>query len=136
MTTKYDLTSRPAPPPGPAQPVASRRRALLTIAGGVGALAVGYAYWVLVLRRNPNSDDVPDGTHWICKTNGHHFDLTLSQLSDHHRAHYGEPVPCPKCNSTDTIRANRCPKCGEYYPQVRGAQPPCPKCGTPQQQPS
>lgn len=133
---KYDLTSRPAPTPAPADiAAASRRRTMMMAAGLVGVLVVGYAYWALVLRSNPNSADVPDGTHWICKTNGHHFDLTLRQLSDHYKAHFGEPVPCPKCGATDTIRANRCPKCGEYYPMTRGGQPPCPKCGTPQPAP-
>src|SRR5438128_402489 len=93
-------------------------------------LILGYALWANVLHRNPNSDDFPDGTFWICNANGHHFNLSLKELSDHHAKHYGEPIPCPKCGSTDTIRAYRCEKCGEYYPMIRGADPVCPKCGT------
>jgi predicted RNA-binding Zn-ribbon protein involved in translation (DUF1610 family) len=99
-------------------------------AGILVALVCAYSVWAFLLRSNPNSADVPDGTFWICTTKGHHFNLSLKQLSDHHAKHYGEPVPCPTCGDTKTIRAYHCDKCGEYYPMTSSTQPPCPKCGT------
>ncbi|MDB5321795.1 MAG: hypothetical protein JWN40_3426 [Phycisphaerales bacterium] len=105
------------------------KRKLAIGAGAVLVLLLCYSVWANLVRSNPNSADVPDGTFWICK-NGHHFNLSLKQLSDHHHNHYGEPIPCPTCGDTKTIKAVRCAKCGEYYPMVRGDQGPCPKCGT------
>jgi hypothetical protein len=42
-------------------------------------------------------------THWVCDR-GHPFSLTVRQVSDHHQNHYGQPIPCPVCNSTVTDR--------------------------------
>jgi hypothetical protein len=106
------------------------RRQFMLVGGGVAAAVLGYGYWRMVLRPNPNSADIPDGTFWICNSCNDHFNLSVKELSDHHRDHYGEPVACPKCKATNTVRANRCRKCREFYPMARGEQPACPKCGT------
>jgi len=103
-------------------------------AGILVALILGYSLWAN-LHHSSNSADFPDGTYWICK-NGHHFNLSLKQLSDHHAQHYGEPIPCPTCGSTETVRAMKCKNCGEYYPLTRGQEPVCPKCGTKASPPS
>ena len=105
------------------------KRKLGIAAAAVVILIFCYSLWAYVIHTNPNSPDVPNGTFWICKTGGHHFHMTLKEYSNYTKDHYGEPVACPTCGSKETIRAYRCDKCGEYYPTVRGEQPPCPKCG-------
>jgi predicted RNA-binding Zn-ribbon protein involved in translation (DUF1610 family) len=105
------------------------KRKIAIATGAVLVCLLCYSVWANLIHSNPNSADVPDGTYWVCK-NGHHFNLSLKQLSDHHKAHYGEPIACPTCGDTHTSRVIKCAKCGEYYPMVRGEQPPCPKCGT------
>jgi predicted RNA-binding Zn-ribbon protein involved in translation (DUF1610 family) len=79
-----------------------------------------------------NSVDMPNGSFWVCKKCGNHFAMSERELNEHQAKHYGEPLPCPKCGSTDLVRSIRCEKCGEYYPMGRGGPNlKCPKCGTP-----
>jgi len=92
---------------------------------------VGYSAWSS-FHKPANSVDLPNGTFWVCKKCGNHFAMTEKALNEHQAEHYGEPLPCPKCGSTDLIRSIRCQKCGEYYPMDRrGSELKCPKCGTP-----
>jgi ribosomal protein L40E len=99
-------------------------------------LAVCVGVWAM-LRPSPNTPDAPSGLFFICKKCDNRFNKTMKQVSDHQKEHFAEQIPCPKCDSKDVIRANRCPKCGDYYPFApRGAQPPCPKCGTAQPPPA
>jgi ribosomal protein L40E len=104
--------------------------------GGIAAvvvliLAVAFGVWAMV-RPSSNTADAPSGLFFICKKCDNHFNKSMKEISDHQKAHFGEQIPCPKCGDKNTIRANRCVKCGEYYPMAsRGQQPPCPKCGTP-----
>jgi rubrerythrin len=103
----------------------------LTIGGVlIIVLAAGYIAWSL--HKPANSVDLPNGTFWVCKKCDNHFALSEKALNEHQAKHYGEPLPCPKCGSTELIRSIRCEKCGEYYPMNRrGADLKCPKCGTP-----
>lgn len=76
-----------------------------------------------------NSANFPDGTHWICSDAacGHEFHLTIEQLSDHHKEHYGHPVPCEKCNKPAT-RAEFCKHCERFFVMQRDSTT-CPHCG-------
>jgi ribosomal protein L40E len=91
-------------------------------------LCIGVGVWALV-KPSANTPDAPDGLYYVCKA-GHSFNMTMKQVSDYQREHYGEPIACRECGSKETERANKCAKCGEVYPMARGEQPPCPKCGT------
>jgi len=51
----------------------------------------------------------------------------MRELSAHHKAHYGQPIPSPTCGKDKAARADRCPTCGKHYPQVRRGAP-CPFC--------
>jgi hypothetical protein len=81
-------------------------------------------------RTDPSTSAAPEGTWWVCvnQSCGNTFNLSLKELADHHRAHYGEPVPCPKCKQP-AIRGEKCPKCGKVFVLDRGAI--CPVCKTP-----
>src|SRR5690242_11413223 len=92
-------------------------------------LCVGLGVWAMV-RPSPNTPDTPDGLPYLCRSCKTGFVRTMKQVSDHQLAHYGEPMYCPKCNSKETERANKCAKCGEFFPMTRNSQPACPKCGT------
>jgi hypothetical protein len=95
---------------------------------GVIAVVVVVALAVYAMWRPANNANFPEGTDWICtnqacKTT---FKLTMKQLGEHHKAHYGEPVPCPKCGQR-AIRADKCAFCGKIYPQIQGNNF-CPYC--------
>jgi hypothetical protein len=100
---------------------------------GIGAAIVLVAAVTAVVAWNwrpANNANFPDGTFWICQNDSchHEFVLTMEQLSEHHKLHYGQPIPCPKCGQAGAIRALRCPSCGKFYPQPRDPMP-CPFCG-------
>src|SRR5215471_13009636 len=96
-------------------------------------VATGVGAW---MWRPANNDNFPDGTYWICSepTCKTEFSLTMTQLSDHHEKHYGQPVPCPKCGKP-AIRADKCKHCGRIYPMDRNSVV-CPFCGKPNFQPA
>jgi hypothetical protein len=88
----------------------------------VGAVVV-WAMW-----RPANNPNFPQGTDWLCTNQAcqNHFKLTMKELGDHHKAHYGQRPKCPKCGK-DAVRAEVCAHCGKVYMQARGAQI-CPYC--------
>ena len=80
-------------------------------------------------RQSATSQNFPEGTWWVCtnKDCKHEFNLSVKQLSEHHKAHYGEPIPCPKCKSR-AIRADKCLHCGKIF-VARLDDIKCPHCG-------
>ena len=109
----------------------SAQRKWLIIGGVVVAALIGYIAW-FAIHKPAISADLPDGTFWVCKKCDNHFAMSEKALNDHQAKHYGEPLPCPKCGSTELIRSIKCQNCGEYYPMNRrGSELKCPKCGTP-----
>jgi hypothetical protein len=104
----------------------NRQRIILLTAALLVVAAVALAAW---RWRPANNDNFPDGTFWICRNPQCHaeFVLSMKQLGEHHRQHYGQPVPCPQCGKTDTTRAERCPNCKKFYPMQRDLLP-CPHC--------
>ncbi len=54
-----------------------------------------------------NSANFPEGVFYVCQDCGEQFVLTMKQLGKHHEKHWAEPVPCPKCESKKTVRAER-----------------------------
>jgi rRNA maturation protein Nop10 len=96
--------------------------------GAVILLITGIVYW---FWRPANNANMPNGTWWICTNNAckNEFSLTMSQLSDHHEKHYGQPVHCPKCDSV-AIKADKCPSCGKVFVMQRNNNR-CPACGKP-----
>jgi len=101
----------------------------LKLVGGGALLVVAIVVAWINLRPASNSVDAPDGTFWICKKCDNHFNMATRALNDFQAAHYGEPLPCPKCGSTELLHAVRCPQCGEYVAKGAGPPPDCPKCG-------
>src|SRR5687768_13413478 len=68
-------------------------------------------------------DTAEDGTAYVCQNPAckNEFTLTGEQISQHHRDHYGAPLPCPKCGKPDIAPATRCPTCKRLYAQERTA---------------
>jgi len=97
----------------------------LIFVGVTAAAAVAF----FTLRGPDNSADVPaSGTAWLCPKPacGQEFVLTGEQLADHHKANYGRPVSCSKCNAI-AVRAHRCVHCGTFFPMQRSLTK-CPNC--------
>jgi rRNA maturation protein Nop10 len=96
--------------------------------GAIAAVVIiaGVVYW---FYRPANNANMPRGTWWICSNNSckTEFSLSMSQLSDHHEKHYGQPVPCPKCGSA-AVKADKCPSCGKVFVMQRDSTK-CPACG-------
>jgi len=88
------------------------------------------AAWKTLYPYGDNSANFPEGVFYICQDCGEQLVLTLKQLGEHHEKHYGQPVPCPKCESKKTVRAERCPHCGHMFPMTRlgGKGLDCPRC--------
>jgi hypothetical protein len=105
----------------------SDRKTLAIAVAAVGLLALAGVYWLT--RTGGNNPNAPEGTHWICANDQckNQFNLSVADLADHHRKHYGEPVPCPKCKKPAT-RADKCPHCNQLFPMGRSVTK-CPKCG-------
>ncbi len=101
------------------------------IGGGILLVALVYIAFSLFHRSPAEGSAMPDGTFWVCKKCDNHFNVSEKALNEHQLKHYGEPLPCPKCGSTELIRSIKCSNCGEYYPMARGGEQKCPKCGTP-----
>jgi rRNA maturation endonuclease Nob1 len=101
------------------------------IYGAVVLVVVGAALTVAALWRGPNNANFPEGTDWLCTNQGcgNHFKLTMKQLGEHYKAHYGQLPKCPKCGH-DAVRAWQCANCGKVFPQTRGIDA-CPYCGKP-----
>lgn len=96
----------------------------------VGVMVLTFAGWYL-FSGSPNNADNPNGTSWLCQNNvcKNEFILTVKQLSDHHKAHYGQPPACPKCGK-EASRASRCANCGKTSP-LRLNTNLCPHCKKP-----
>jgi hypothetical protein len=88
---------------------------------------VGVVWWTF--RRPANNATHPNGTWWLCqnKACGHSFQLTMAQLGDWHKKHYGQRPVCPDCGSPDAVAAEKCDNCGKVYPRTQTLQP-CPVC--------
>ena len=102
---------------------------------GVAVVAVGVAacgILAVIRHSNPygdNNADNPHGILYLCKDCKHEFVLTVKQLEAHHKANWGEPVPCPKCGGTNTTQAIRCVHCGRVFEYDRTAEEIiCPYC--------
>jgi len=87
-------------------------------------------------REQRQSQDFPEGAHWLCFKCKQGFTVTLVEVS--HWAN-SEPVggyPCPKCKATETARAKKCPlsECGKFYVErnlVIDEKVCCPICRKP-----
>lgn len=79
-----------------------------------------------------NNANFPDGKIYVCDDDAcnHVFNMSMTELSEHHKAHYGEPIPCPKCGKTPAHPAVKCPHCDTVSIEQRGGEN-CPKCGKP-----
>jgi hypothetical protein len=103
-------------------------RNLIIAAVALAAFVVMVAYFTF--RTDRSTSAAPDGTWWICSNPscGNTFNMSLAEYAAHVKAHYGQPVPCPKCKAP-AIRAAKCPKCGKVSVLDRGAT--CPACNSP-----
>ena len=109
------------------------RRTLLI--GGLGALVLACLVWLGFLAigattgDSDNSPDHPGGLHYLCGECNKVFVLTTKQLAKHHKANWGQPVPCPHCGSAQTRQGIRCEHCGNtFLPDRTAEKQTCPKC--------
>ena len=88
-------------------------------------VGVSFAVWKW---RPANTPDHPDGVAWLCQSPGcgQPFKMSVREYDAYKKANYGQPLKCPKCGKTETVRAQVCPKCQKTYPLARGAG--CPSC--------
>ena len=103
-----------------------RQKQISMGAGAAIVIVTGIVYWFWRPANNPN---VPRGVWFICTNDScrNEFSMTLSQFSDHHEKHYGQPVHCPKCDSV-AVKADKCPNCGKVFFMQRNGDI-CPACG-------
>ena len=101
------------------------------IYGSVIVVVVGAVLGVVAMRHPPNNANFPGGTDWLCLNPAckNHFKLTMHELGEHHRLHYGQPVTCPKCGQR-AFRAEVCKSCGKVFQQMP-QMTNCPYCGKP-----
>jgi hypothetical protein len=90
--------------------------------------AVGLAVGVWWFWDSPNNANFPQGTHWMCmdRACGGQATLTMKQLGQHNKEHFGKRPFCPKCKK-ETMRADVCRHCGKWYPQAPDSYV-CPFC--------
>jgi predicted RNA-binding Zn-ribbon protein involved in translation (DUF1610 family) len=101
------------------------------IYAAVITVVVGAVLAIWGFRRPPNNANFPEGTDWLCtnRTCNNHFNLTMKDLGQFYKTHYGQRPKCPKCGS-EAIRATVCPSCHKVFPQARDMFA-CPYCGKP-----
>jgi hypothetical protein len=105
----------------------SRRNLIITV-GALVVFAGLVAYFTL--RTDKSTSAAPEGTWWVCMNPscGNTFNLSLAELAAHHKNHWGEQVPCPKCKKAQTIRGEKCTNCGKVFVLDRSST--CPSCKT------
>ncbi len=97
------------------------KQLLVALALLAAVILGGAAIWITLNPHGDNSANFPDGLFYVCQREscGEEFVLTVREFGRHHEEHWGEPVPCPTCGSTKTVRAERCGHCGRMFPMVR-----------------
>lgn len=80
-------------------------------AKGAAVVVLSVALGLLAMRllrpSEANNANHPEGVLMICTSCSQTWTLTLRQISDHHVAHYGEPLPCPACGKQQGVAAQR-----------------------------
>ena len=107
------------------------RKLLFGAAAAIAAIAIGLAVYATIseISGGDNSPDHAGGLHYLCSGCGKSFGLTTKELANHHKDHYGEPVPCPYCKGTQTSQASLCSKCKKpYLPDRTSGSTVCPNC--------
>ncbi|MBC7771403.1 MAG: hypothetical protein H7210_02795 [Pyrinomonadaceae bacterium] len=79
-----------------------------------------------------NNANFPDGIARICADEAckHVFGMTMEEVGEHHKNHYGEPIPCAKCGKTPTHPAVKCKHCKVVSIQEASTMN-CPSCQKP-----
>jgi NAD-dependent SIR2 family protein deacetylase len=110
---------------------------------GLAIVAVGAAVflvWRAVGGAAPASVDAPEGTLWLCQSQGcgREFTITTKDLGAFYSAHPDALPPCPACGKSETSRAVRCSGCHKaIVPPARSVAGAgtkarvCPHCGKP-----
>ena len=98
--------------------------------GAVVVIIIAVVLIYAQARGPANNANFPEGLQYVCTDPGcgNAFTMTTREFGQHNEKHYGQPVPCPKCEKTTTARAERCPHCGHVHKAQRGMAP-CPQCG-------
>ncbi len=113
------------------------RQQLIAI-GSIVAILVALMLWLKPFSQSEgygdNNANLPDGVWYICgdAACSHEWHLTVEQLEAHVGATYGQPrtqPPCPKCEKTDSIRAEQCKSCQKIVRANVGVT--CPHCNKP-----
>ncbi|MSU63182.1 MAG: hypothetical protein EXS31_12440 [Pedosphaera sp.] len=82
------------------------------------------------------SQDFPEGAHWLCLKCNQGFSLSLKEVNRWANSEPAAGYPCPKCKAVETTRAKKCPLpgCGKFYVErnlVIDDKVCCPVCKKP-----
>ena len=102
------------------------------VKGIVVAAVVLVAVVGWLLYSPANNANFPEGTDWLCMNPScnNSFNMSVKQLAQYQKDHFGEPIKCPKCK-TQSIRAQKCQHCSKTFPMSSDIQHRCPYCGKP-----
>ncbi len=100
----------------------------LLIGASIAAILVAIVYVARAWHPENNANH-PEGMQYICQDCGEAWTTSMKELGEHHKAHFGQPLPCPKCGKTKTVPAEKCSNCGTVFKADRGGGGTCPKCG-------
>ena len=108
----------------------------LALAGVIALIAASIFLFQRSTRQLRLSADFPEGTVWLCLACTNGFSKSLDEFNAWATEHPSTPLPCPKCKSPRTFRAQKCPlpDCGKYYTDrnlVIGEKVCCPVCKKP-----
>jgi hypothetical protein len=95
---------------------------------GIGAIVVAAVLGWTFYGSSKNNANFPEGTLWVCMDPAcrHEFAMSVKELGQYEKEHWGEPMKCQKCGKT-AFRADRCQHCGKAYPQQQRSSI-CPHC--------
>lgn len=79
--------------------------------GVITALSVGFL--IAWIWPSANNEQFPQGLDYLCPS-GHGFNMTVRQMEQFYKDHYGEPLPCPTCKASPCQRAVRDAATGKY----------------------
>jgi hypothetical protein len=98
----------------------------------VGVVLVAVVGWT-VFGQSDAGPEAQKKMYWICTDPrcGEVFTVSVQQLSDNGKHHYGEPTRCPRCGGV-AEPAMKCAHCGEVEPARLYGQT-CPHCKQPLQ---
>ena len=87
------------------------------VIGAIVLIGLGVFFFRSGSAKIEQSQDFPDGTHWICLGCKAEFAKSLDEVADWNSANPEKSIPCPKCSESRSVRASKCPlpECGRHF---------------------